>query len=222
MSNTPGVQSYNLNLNKVYFFSFHSDINKLNGLYTVQAIFKYDEIEALLEDPIQYLYVAVNKVDLYDEQELYKKYRYEVFYKLQKVDEEGTTYFVPDSLIVAPPSEDFLEVLEYMCMIQVGILDEPTELDALLVEISKMTRKYLGITPAVSSAVYNKKYIAKTTLKDFIHSRNIVKQSTSYDRTIKELEKENEKLRTKITEYETIIIEYEKYKEKIKGLFISR
>ena len=216
-----GTQSYALNLNQVYFFSFHSDINKLNGLYAIQAIMKYEEVEVLLEDPVQFLYQAVGKMDLYDSNNLVNKYRYDVYYKILSLSDNTTVYYVPDSLIPVRPSEDYIEVPEYMVMIQVGILDEPSELDALANDASKLTRRVLGITPSITTATYNKKYVPKTVLSDFIKARNIIKTSTFEAKTIKDLEEENTKLRTKLVEYEKIILEYEKYKEKLKGVVAS-
>lgn len=216
-----GIQSHPLNLNQVYFFSFHSDINKLNGLYAIQAIMKYEEVETLLEDPVQFLYQAVGKMELYDSEQLSKKYKYEVYYKILSLTDNTTIYYVPDSLIPVRPSEDYIEVPEYMVMIQVGILDEPLELDALANDVGKLTRRVLGITPGITTSTYNKKYVPKTVLSDFIKARNIVKTSTFEAKTIKDLEVENEKLRTKLVEYEKIIIEYEKYKEKLKGVVTS-
>lgn len=215
------TQTHSLNLNQIYFFAFNSDLSSLNGLYTVQAILQSDEVEALLDDPIMHLYQTVNKLDEYEEGLYEAKYRYEVFYKLQTIEEPKKVYFIPDSLILPNPSQDFKEMMEYLLTVQIGIIDEPTELDMIAIEICNKCREVIGITPVITTSTYGKKYVPEQIVKDLIKSRNIIRKTTTTDSIIRSLQDELALAKEKIAKYETIIVEYEQFKDKIRGMIMS-
>lgn len=212
-----GTQSHYVDLNKTYFFAFKGEINQLNGLYKVQAILQSDEIEAFLEDPVQQIYAAVNKLDIYDSSKLESVYRNEVFYKLQSISDERVYYF-PDSLIIEYPISDFKKVMEYMVSLQFGTIDDPDELEALSTELCRLSKRFVGIIPTISIATYGEQYLTEQMIKDHKRSREIFRTSDPKDLVMSELEIDNIKLKAKVQKYEKIILDYEKNKNKLVNL----
>lgn len=212
-----GTQSHYIDLNKTYFFAFKAEINQLNGLYKVQAILQSDEVEAFLEDPVQQIYAAVNKLDIYDSSMLESVYRKEVFYKLQSISDERVYYF-PDSLIIEYPISDFKKVMEFMVTLQFGTIDDPDELEALASELCRLSKRFVGIIPIISIATYGEQYLTEQMIKDQKRSREIFRSSDPKDIVLTDLEIDNAKLREKVQKYEKIILDYEKNKNKLVNL----
>lgn len=211
------IQTHFLNLNQIYFFAFKSEIDQLNGIYKVQAILQSDEMEAFLEDPVQAIYAAVNKLDIYDSEKLANTYREEVFYKLQSVADDKVYYF-PDSLIIDQPVTDFKKVMEYMVTLQIGAIDNPDELELLSMELCKITKRIIGIIPTTTIATYGETYLTSETIENYKRSREIYQSSDPNIKLAEDLVKANEKLRKIIGKYETIILNYEEQKNKLLNL----
>lgn len=212
-----GTQTHYVDLNRTYFFAFKAEINQLNGLYKVQAILQSEEIESFLEDPVQQIYAAVNKLDIYDSTLLDSMYRKEVFYKLLSVENDRVYYF-PDSLIIEYPISDFKKVMEYMVTLQFGTIDDPDELEALASELCQLSKRFIGIIPVISIATYGETYLTEQMIKDQKVSREIYKRADPKEIVLSDLEIENAKLRTKVQKYEKIIINYEQQKNKLLNL----
>lgn len=206
------VQTHKLIVDKKYFFSFHEDISTLNGVYSVLAIQNFQEVEKLLSDPVHDLYAMVNKLDIYDNQQLGAKYRYEVFYKLQSTENEEVIIFVPDSLIVDYPLSDFKEMPEYVLYVQIGILDDPEELKALAPVINQTVMQNIGIDPVTSIATYNKLYLSPEVIKDHTDTRNAQKRAKTVHAQLAEAQTEVKRLKAIVAKYETIIVGYEESK----------
>lgn len=204
------VQTHNLTIDKKYFFSFHQDIVDLNGVYSVLAILNYEEVEALLIEPVQDLYVAVNKLDLYTSQNLASKYRTDVYYKLQSMDGEETIIFVPDSMIIDFPLSDFQEMFQYMIISEIGIINDPAELQTIVPLINQTIWKNLGIDPVSMISTYGKTYLSPQVIKEHTDTRNLNKDTTSIYTQLAQANSENVRLKAIIEKYEKIIIDFDR------------
>lgn len=200
-------QTHNLVIDKKYYFSFHADIATLNGVYSVSAIMNYEEVEAFLAGPVQDIYLAANKLDLYVAQQLNNKFRDEVYYKLESVENVETIFYMPDSLIVEYPLEDFKEIFKYMFLCEVGIIDNPQDLEAAVPLINQTIWQALGIDPITMISTFGKSYLSPAVIKAHTDTRLLNKQATTVYTQLAEARKENRNLKATLEKYETIILD---------------
>lgn len=201
---------FNVQPEQAYFFSFNTDLSTLNGVYIVKAIMVFDEVEMFLTDPVQDLYIAANKLEIYTSQGIKNKFRSDIFYKLQSSESSDVFYYVPNSLIISYPSSDFKEMLQYMLVCEIGIISDPKELEALVPLVNQVVWKNIGIDPITMISSYAKVHLSEQVIADHTKTRLLNKETVSVYTQLLQQQNEIAKLREKLGILEKIIVDYYK------------
>lgn len=198
-----------LTIDKAYFFKFHSDISKLDDLYTVKGIFSYSEIDNMVTDPVGHLYNAVGKPahQKYVAELKMFDFRYQVHYKLSLVTDPTVVYFVPESLITVFPADDYKPYKRFMFSVDVGVIPYKEELQVMMDKIKKMVDGELGIKSQIALSSYGTSWLNEEQIEHYNRARALLVDKKIYSLDTNKLQVLNDQLSQKLALYEEYIID---------------
>ena len=197
--------------NHVYFFTFKSVLNSLNGIYRVSALFSYPELVKMGVDLFKITYKEYGLSDIVFNNDL-ETIRSGKIAKLTSVNDESKIIFIPEHLYDKVPDGSVQRYYQLGLAVNLGIFNDPELLSTIRNEIEQVLSSMLGVTNNTIIYTVKDKWMTTDEYKDIEDDRNslISKVSNHYTDKLM-LIREIDSLKTRIQYYEHILKHVKEY-----------
>lgn len=191
----------------VYNFKFDTDYTSFNGTYKVDGIMSYDEYLANGGDIVSDFFEPNNQQAAADTEII--KVRQSVIMKLESPNDDDDTpsRYAPLCYVSETPDFNVKKYQKFGMITYIGICEDPALFDFMKSTVTDAVEASFGISPQPMFVVTGEQWLTDTEYNDVLKSRdNTKKKVLNYYSENLRLEKELSQLKTKINEYEKLII----------------
>jgi len=199
---------YQLEPGRAYSFEFINPFNIYNSIYTVLSITSYNDLVSQGIDLLT-LYTSVGKTEQDFNNDL-PSITSNPIYKLQKLSDLSIIH-IPPILIAKEPNFNIIKVTRVGVNFELGVFKDLNVLVDMREAIKNILSDYEGIVLSDDDIKFlrlKEEYMTETDYNNIISSREAIKKNMdTYYTKCKKLEKEIQELKTKINNYEKLLVE---------------
>lgn len=184
--------------------------SELNGMYYVSLEMTFKDAIASSVDFMANLYTPAGK-SASDYSADYNNYLDDVVLVCNPIDDRSVSYYIPQSLLIAPPDPTVKTYYRRMALIDLGIVDDPNTLLPLFQQLGQIATATTGILDCVTSLADTKSPVYKTQADYQAYlDQQAANKSTITNPVVRniQLESENAQLRSRLAIAEKALIEY--------------
>lgn len=192
--------------NYVYYFTFVTALESLNGIYKVESLLSYSEVLGQGLD-IYALTYQVNGLDEAAFKTDLESIRLNKITKLVSVTDANKILYIPEKLFSKIPEINVQKYLTMGLAVNLGIIDDAELLGVVKTEVEQVVQAMLGV--ATQAVVYTVKenWMTQAEFKTIDDARKVsITRVSNHYVDKQKLIKEIDSLKTLIAHYEQLLI----------------
>lgn len=184
--------------------------SKLNGNYYVALEMPFKDAVSSKIDFMKFLYTPAGKSSA-DYEADYNSYLSDTVLVCNSITDNSVVYYIPTSLLLAPPDPSVKAYYRRFAIIDLGIADDANALLPAITQIGQIATAATGITNCVSmgSNKTNLTYMTDDAYQSYLATLSQYKTTLENPiTTIQKLERENADLRARLAANEEQLIQF--------------
>ena len=191
----------------VYNFKFQTEYSNFNGTYKVTGIMSYDEYLSNDGDIVSDFFTPNNQQAVADDE--IANVRQSVIMKLDPPDEDddGISKYAPLCYVSETPDFNVKKYQKFGMITYIGICEDPDVFNFMKNTVTEAVESTFGITPEPMFVVTGEEWLTETEYNNVLKERDDSKKKVlNYYSENLRLQKELSQYKTKLNEYEKLII----------------